>query len=366
MQVKAAVTHEKGKISIETVEIAEPKTGEVLVKMLASGICHTDTAVIEQFLPVTFPMLAGHEGVGVVEKVGPGVMDIAPGDRVILTFPSCGVCEHCKEAHPYACDDNFRLFFGGNYSDGTKRIKTQSGEEVGIMFGQGSFATYAISDQRNTIKVDIDSDEELVKLCSLGCGIQTGAGAVLNRMAPRPGSSIAVFGMGIVGLAAIMAAKLAGCSTIIAVHGRRGKDLAVEFGATHTVSGRDDDVAQQILDITGGKGVNYALECAGVPDLVLTMLDSMAKEGTAVLVSVTAETEVPIKLEPQIMNPSLTLAGAVECCSNPKVFIPELVKYYTEGNLPVDRLNKMYKFEEIEQAFRDSHDGKVIKPILIF
>lgn len=366
MQVKAAVTHEKGKISIETVELAEPKAGEVLVKMLASGICHTDTAVIEQFLPVTFPMIAGHEGVGVIESVGPGVLDFKPGDRVIMTFPSCGVCEHCKESHPYACDDNFRLFFGGDYADGTRRITSEKGEAVGIMFGQGSFATYAIADQRNTIKVDIDSDEELVKLCSLGCGVQTGAGAVLNRMAPRPGTSIAVFGMGTVGLAAIMAAKIAGCSTIIAVHGRRGKELALEFGATHTIGGKDGDVAAQIREITGGKGVNYALECAGVPELVSTMLDSMAKEGTAVLVSVTADTEIPVKLEPQIMNPSLTLAGAVEGCSNPKVFIPELVRFYKEGRLPVDKLNKLYKFEEIEQAFHDSHEGKTIKPILLF
>ncbi|MDR2529909.1 MAG: NAD(P)-dependent alcohol dehydrogenase, partial [Oscillospiraceae bacterium] len=326
MKMQAAITREKGKFSMETVEISEPKTGEVLVKMVASGICHTDTAVIEQFLPVTFPMLAGHEGVGVVEKIGAGVKDLAPGDRVILTFPSCGVCDSCLESHPYACEDNFQLFFGGNYADGTKRITTEDGKEVGIMFGQGSFATYAIADQKNAIKVDVTVDE-LKGLCSLGCGIQTGAGAVLNRMKPRAGSSIAVFGMGAVGLAGIMAAKIAGCSTIIAVHGRRGKELALEFGATHTLNGRDGDVAAKIKEITGGKGVNFALECAGTPDLVVTMLNSMAKEGTAILVSVTGETEVPIKLEPQIMNPSVTIAGAVEGCSSPKVFIPELVKF---------------------------------------
>jgi aryl-alcohol dehydrogenase len=366
MKIQAAVTREKGKFNIEPVEIAEPKAGEVLVKLVASGICHTDTAVIEQFLPVTFPMVAGHEGVGVVERVGAGVAGIAPGDRVIMTFPSCGVCDHCKEGHPYACDDNFTLFFGGSYADGTKRMTGEDGKEIGIMFGQGSFATYAIADQRNTIKVDVDSDEQLSQLCSLGCGVQTGAGAVLNRMAPRPGSAIAVFGMGTVGLAAVMAAKIAGCSTIIAVHGRRGKELAVEFGATHTINGREGDVAAKIKEITGGKGVNYALECAGVPDMVSTMLDSMAKEGTAILVSVTADTELPIKLEPQIMNPSVTVAGAVEGCSNPKVFIPELVKFYKEGRLPVNKLNKLYKFSEIEKAFEDSHNGTTIKPILVF
>jgi aryl-alcohol dehydrogenase len=257
------------------------------------------------------------------------------------------------------------LFFGGNYADGSKRLTGGDGKEIGIMFGQGSFATYAIADQRNAIKVDV-SEDELKALCSLGCGIQTGAGAVLNRMAPRPGNSIAIFGMGAVGLAGIMAAKIANCSTIIAVHGRRGKELAMEFGATHTLNGRDGDVAAKIKEITGGKGVNYALECAGAPDMVTTMLNSMAKEGTAILVSVTGDTEVPIKLEPQIMNPSVTVAGAVEGCSNPKVFIPELVKFYKEGKLPVDRLTKYYKFDEINQAFEDSHAGTVIKPILLF
>jgi aryl-alcohol dehydrogenase len=365
MKIKAAVTREKGKFAIETVELAEPKAGEVRVKMVASGICHTDTAVIEQFLPVQFPMVAGHEGVGVIEKVGEGVTDLKAGDRVIMTFPSCGVCEHCKEGHPYACDDNFSLFFGGNYAGGGKRIKTDDNLEVGIMFGQGSFAEYAIADQKNTIKVDVDSDEELAKLCSLGCGVQTGAGAVLNRMNPRPGTSIVVFGMGAVGLAGIMAAKLAGCSTIIAVHGSKGKDLAEEFGATHTISGRDPDVVAQIKAITGGKGVNFGLECTGVPAMASTMLDCLAKEGTGVLVSVTGEAQVPITLEPQIMNPSVTLAGAVEGCSNPKVFIPELVKFYKEGKLPVDRLCEYFKFDDIHTAYEASH-GSAIKPILLF
>jgi len=366
MQIKAAVSTAPGKFEIQDADISDPKANEVLVRMVASGICHTDTAVMEQFLPVSFPIIAGHEGVGVVEKTGPGVTDYKPGDRVILSFPSCGVCPSCKQEHPYACYNNFELFFFGNYADGTKRITLKDGSQAGIMFGQGSFATYAISNVRNAIKVDVDSDEKLAALCSLGCGIQTGAGAVLNRMKPRPGSSIAIFGIGAVGLAAVMAAKISGCSTIIAVHGRRGKELALEFGATHTINGREGDVAAQIKEITGGAGVNYALECAGAPAMVSTMFDSMCKEGTAILVSVTADAELPVKLEPQIMNPSLTVAGAVEGCSNPQVFIPELVKFYNEGKLPVDKLNKFYKFEEIGQALQDCHEGKVVKPILLF
>jgi aryl-alcohol dehydrogenase len=365
MKVKAAVTREKGKLAIETVELAEPKAGEVLVKLVASGICHTDTAVIEQYLPVTFPMVAGHEGVGVVEKVGPGVINLAPGDRVVLTFPSCGTCEHCEDAHPYSCDDNFTMLFGGKYRDGTKRMTTDDGKEVGTMFMQSSFATYAIANQDNAIKVDV-ATEDLKKLCSLGCGVQTGAGAVLNRMKPRPGSSIAIFGCGAVGLAAIMAAKIAGCSTIIAIHGSKGREEALDFGATHTINGRKEDTVARVKEITGGKGVNYALESSGQPPLAVTMLQCMAKEGLAVTVSVTAGAEVPIMLEPLIMNPSVSFAGCVEGHSNPKVFIPEMVKLWKEGKLPVDKMNKYYTFEEIGKAIEESHTGGVLKPIIVF
>ena len=365
MKVKAAVTREKGKLAIETVELAEPKAGEVLVKMVASGICHTDTAVIEQYLPVTFPVVAGHEGVGIVEKAGPGVTSLKAGDRVVLTFPSCGTCAHCEEAHPYSCDDNFTMLFGGKFRDGTTRITTEDGKNVGTMFMQSSFATYAIATEDNAIKVDVDTDD-LKKLCSLGCGVQTGAGAVLNRMKPRPGSSIAIFGCGAVGLAGIMAAKISGCSTIIAIHGFKGREEALAFGATHTINGRKEDTVARVKEITGGKGVNYALESSGQPPLAVTMLQCMAKEGLAVTVSVTADAEVPVALEPLIMNPSVSFAGCVEGHSNPKVFIPEMVRLWKEGKLPVDKMNKYYKFDEIEKAFEESHTGGVLKPILVF
>ena len=366
MKITAAVTREKGSFNFETVELAEPKANEVLVKMVACGICHTDVAAIEHFIPVQFPYVAGHEGVGIIEKVGSGVADLAPGDRVGMSFPSCGKCDSCKDGRPYACDTGFMCLFGGTYRDGTKRMKGDDGADIGIMFGQGSFATYAIADQSNTVKIDVDSDEELSKLCSLGCGIQTGAGAVLNRMKPRPGKSIAIFGCGAVGLAGVMAAKIAGCSTIIAVHGRRGREEALSFGATHTISGREEDVVARIKEITGGKGVNYALEAAGVPDMVITMLNSMAREGTCVLVSVTGPATIPLELERQIMDASLTMAGAVEGCSNPKIFIPELVRFYKEGRLPVDKLNKFYDFKDLGQALKDCHEGATIKPILKF
>ena len=367
MKITAAVTREKGSFNFETVELAEPKANEALVKMVACGICHTDFAVIEQFLPIRFPYLAGHEGAGVIEKIGPGVTDLSVGDRVVMSFPSCGKCDNCKAGRPYACETNFECFFGGNLRGGSTRLTGEDGAEIGVMFGQGSFATYAVADQSNTIKIDVDSDEELAQLCSLGCGVQTGAGAVLNRMAPRPGTSLAVFGCGTVGLSGLMGAKIAGCGMIVGVDVSPARlAMANELGATHVINGKDEDAAARIMELTGGKGINYALEASGNPDVTLTMLECMARAGMAVLVSVTGPAAVPIILEKHIMNPSVTIAGAVEGWSNPKVFIPELVRFYKDGRLPVDKLSKFYDFKDMGKALKDFHDGAAIKPILRF
>ncbi len=367
MKIKAAVCREKGALAIEEVELASPKMGEILVKMVASGVCHTDSSARDLFIPATLPMVLGHEGVGVVESVGEGVSEFAPGDKVIISFPYCGECEFCRIGHPYACEDSFHLFFHGKYKDGTTRVTGADGTEIGSLFGQGSFGTYAVCDASSAVKVDVDI-EDLKALCSLGCGVQTGAGAVLNRMAPRPGTTFVVFGCGAVGIAAIMAAKIAGCSTIIGVDIVPSRlELALECGATDVINGKEcADVPAEIKRLCGGQGAHFALEASGVPALGLQMLDSMRREGLAVIVSVMGDKTMPVLIENQIMSPSVTLAGIVEGGSNPKVFIPELVKYYKEGRLPVGKMAKYYKFEDIEEAFEASHNGSVIKPVLVF
>jgi aryl-alcohol dehydrogenase len=365
MQVKAAITHEKGKIAIETVELDSPRASEVLVKLVAAGVCHTDSAGINQVIPVTLPAIFGHEGVGVVEEVGVGVESLKVGDRVIMSFPSCGTCDHCIEGHPWACDHLNRLFFDGSFKDGSKRF-SQNGKPVSSFFGQGSFSSYVVVDARNAVKVDVRSDEDLAKLCSLGCGVQTGAGAVLNSLDPEPYSSLVVFGAGGVGMAAIMAAKIAGCSKIIAVDVVPSRlKMALEVGATHAVNGKEVDAVEEIKKITQG-GANYSVESSGVPALTLQALKCLRREGTCVLVSVTGDAEVSVPLEPLLMNPSVTLKGVTEGASNPQTFIPKLVQYYNEGRLPVDKLIDLYKFEDIEKAFEDSHSGKTVKPILVY
>ena len=364
MKVTAAVTHEQGKLSIETVELDAPKASEVLVKIVAAGVCHTDSAGINQIIPVTLPAIFGHEGVGIVEEVGVGVDTLKPGDKVILSYPSCGCCENCTEGATYACEDLNRLFFDGSYKDGTKRFETD-GKPVSSFFGQGSFASHVVVDARNAVKVDVELDD-LKQLCSLGCGVQTGAGAVLNALVPDPESSLVVFGCGGVGMAAIMAAKIRGCSKIIAVDVVPSRlELALELGATHAVNGREVDTVAAIKEITNG-GANYSVECSGIPMLIKQALQCLRRLGKCCLVSVTGDAEVPIALEPLIMNPSVSLIGATEGCAAPQVFIPKLVQFYKEGRLPVDKLVKFYPFEKIEEAFEDSHKGVTIKPILTF
>lgn len=363
MQVKAAVAHIPGKMVIENVELAAPKATEVCVKIMAAGVCHTDSAGLNAVVPVTFPAIFGHEGVGVVESVGVGVDTLAPGDRVILSFPSCGHCRYCIGGQPYACDELNRLFFDGSYKDGTKRF-SKDGEDISSFFGQGSFADHVVVDARNAVKVDV-SDEDLVKLCSLGCGVQTGAGAVLNTLVPRPGSTLAVFGCGGVGMAAIMAAKIRGCSRIFAVDVVPSRlELAKECGATDLINGKEVDAVAAIKEITGG-GCNYSVECTGVPMLINQALNCLCRLGRCCLVSVTGDAQVPIALEPQLMNPSVSLIGVTEGGANPQTFIPQLVHFFKEGRLPVDKLVKFYKFDEIETAFEDSHAGVTIKPILL-
>ncbi|MCL2390998.1 MAG: NAD(P)-dependent alcohol dehydrogenase [Oscillospiraceae bacterium] len=365
MQITAAVTHKLGQISIENLELAPPKSSEVLIKLVACGVCHTDLAGMNQLIPVALPAVFGHEAVGVVEQVGDGVDTLKKGDRVIVGFPSCGTCPYCIEGRPYACDNLNDLFFTGAYKDGTHRLN-QNGVEVSSFFSQGAFADYAIVDSRNAVKVDIDSDDELAKLCSLGCGVMTGAGSVLNRAKPEPGSSLVVFGCGGVGMSAIMAAKIAGCSTIIGVDVLPARlEMSLEVGATHVINAKECDAVEEIKKITNG-GANFSIESSGVPALALQALSCLRRTGLAILASVTGPAEVSVPLEPLLMNPSVTLAGLTEGGSNPQVFVPKLVQYYKEGRLPVDKMVKFYDFKDIEKALADTESGVTVKPILRF
>jgi aryl-alcohol dehydrogenase len=360
MLIKAAVVHEKGQeFVIEDLEIQEPKANEVLVRIVASGICHSDDVARNQILPIPLPAVFGHEGSGIVEKVGPGVQTVQPGDHVILSYSSCGYCKHCLQGQPAYCLHLRELNFGGKAYDGTHRLYLGE-KEVSNFMGQGSFATYAIAHERSVVKVDKDVDIALMG--PLGCGLSTGSGTVLNRLKPDHDSTIAVFGCGAVGLSALMAAKIIGCAQIIAVdlHDNR-LELAKELGATHVVNAREGNVPEQIKQLTGS-GVDYAVETSGVAKVVPQALESLGSLGTLAVVGISGEVEIHV--QKHILGGGKTVKGAIQGDSIPQLFIPKLVEYYKAGKFPFDKLVKFYKFEEINQAMEDSISGKTIKPII--
>lgn len=362
MEIKAAVTHGKGApFRIESVDLAEPKAGEMLVKIVACGICHTDEAAQNAQLPTPLPAVLGHEGAGVVVKVGPGVTEFKPGDRAGFSFAFCGGCPSCRTARVASCQHFNRINFGGILREGTTRL-SQRGTPLSMFFGQSAFAEYAVVDAENAVRVPYE-DIDLGVVAPMGCGIQTGAGTVLNRLKPEFGSSIAVFGCGTVGMSAIMAARIAGCSQIIGVGGNeKSLALALEIGATHVINRKKcSDIVGEIRRITGG-GANYSIDTSGVTDFVRKGLQCLAPRGVEAIVGITPPMEIDMFGE--LMAEGKTIMGVIEGDAVPKVFIPQMLEYYRQGRFPVDKLITYYPFEKINQALADSHNGVALKAVL--
>ncbi|ERG88294.1 MAG: Zn-dependent alcohol dehydrogenase, class III [halophilic archaeon J07HX5] len=279
MQIEAAVTNEEsGPFNIETVELDDPQDNELVVRVVGAGVCHTDMTVRDQLYPTPLPAVLGHEGSGIVEQVGDAVTTVEPGDRVVLTFDYDDDCPSCRDGHPAYCEGFFEHNFGGHRpEDGTSPL-SRDGEEIsGRFFGQSSFATHAIATERNVVQVGDEVPLEL--LGPLGCGIQTGAGTVINTLDPQAGSSIAIFGAGSVGLSALLAADLKGCSEIVSVDLEENRlAKAAELGATTTINPTDvDDVVEAVTQATGG--VDYAAETTGVPDVAEQAVETLGKRG---------------------------------------------------------------------------------------
>lgn len=362
MLTKAAITKGQGEpFHIDTVRIDEPKPGEVLVRIVAAGICHTDLIVRDQYYPVPLPAVLGHEGSGIVEKVGDGVTSVEPGDHVVLSFSSCGSCTSCRTGRPYACESFYDLNFAGAMGDGTCRIHTEDGEDVSNFFGQSSFAYYSVASERNVVKVPKDVPLEI--LGPLGCGIQTGSGAVLNKLKPTLGSSIVIFGCGSVGLSAVMAAAVANCGTIIAVDVQDSRlSMAKELGATHTINPKNANTVEEIQKITG-KGANYSIETTSRPEVLRQAVDCLATLGTTVIIGAPAlGTEVALDVNTILFEKNVT--GLLLGSSIPQIFIPQLIELYKQGKFPFDKLITFYSLEEINQAAHDSETGVTIKPVV--
>lgn len=359
MKIKAAVTHGQGQdFTLEEVDLAAPKANEVLVKIVATGVCHTD-AVARDAAIAPLPAVLGHEGAGIIEDVGEGVTRFAKGDHVVLSFAHCGHCDNCLTGHPAVCETFNDLNFGGVNDDYTHRL-SQDGEQLSTFFGQSSFGTFAVVHERNVVKVDPDVD--LALLGPLGCGIQTGAGTVLNKLKPEFGSTIAIYGAGAVGLSAVMAAKIVGCKMIIVVDVNDSRlELAKELGATHAFNGLKTNVVEEIKKLTKG-GNKYAIDTTGVPPVVRQCLQALRPLGVAAIVGVTPE--MTIDVHNDLMAEGKTMVGVIEGDAVPNVFIPQLVEYYKAGLFPFDKLVKFYDFDQINEAFEASKKGEAIKPIL--
>lgn len=353
MQTTAAVLREFGKpLSIETVEIEDPQEGEVRVAMRACGVCHTDLGVAAGGAPVELPIVLGHEGAGVVEAVGSGVDDLAEGDHVVLSFGSCGRCRFCQRDHPAYCESFVPLNLGGVRPDGTTSLAANGDQVHSHFFVQSSFAAHAIATARNAVKVP--DDAPLEKLGPLGCGILTGAGTVLKALKPEEGQSLAVFGTGGVGLAALMAAKAAGCDPLVAVDLNPARlELAQELGATHTFKADDGNPVEQIVEATGG-GVDFTVEAVGLGPVIRQALECLGLAGTCATVGFQGmQNEITIDQGHMFLG-GRTLSGVVEGDADPQQFIPEMVALWQDGRFPFDRLIQEFPFEQINEAFAAS------------
>lgn len=362
----AAVVESGGAaFTLSPVELGAPRFGEVRVRLVAAGLCHTDLGAASGGLPFPLPGVLGHEGAGVVEAVGPGVTRVSEGDHVLLSFTSCGTCGNCRAGHPAYCATWLPLnLIGGTRSDGSSPITRDGTALGGHFFGQSSFAYHAIADERSLIKVDPDAPLDL--LAPLGCGVQTGAGAVWNVLRPRPGDTIVVTGAGAVGLSAIMAANLTPARKIIAVDRVPARlHLATELGATHVVDATRQDTAEALAELTGGAGVDGAIETTGNPGVLRTAIDALAPCGTAVIVGAPPfGTEVPVDVN--MMLPGRHIVGLTLGDSETQTLIPALVDLVMSGRLPLQRLITHYQFADINRAVADMNSGASIKPVLLF
>jgi aryl-alcohol dehydrogenase len=346
--------------ALEPVTLRDLRANEVLVRIVGVGMCHTDVLPRSPGFIASTPIINGHEGAGVVESIGSDVTNVAVGDHVVLSFDSCGTCENCTLGQPAYCDTFLVRNLFGRDLDGTVGATDANNEAVGSRwFGQSSFANHCIATERNTVVVDKALPLELFG--PLGCGIQTGAGTMLCAIDVQPGNSVLVFGAGAVGLAGIMAAKVAGATTIIAVDLQQHRlDLALELGATHVIRGDAPDVVEQVMALTG-VGAHGVMDTTGIPAVMLNALKATRMNGKVGFVGVQLG---PIEIDSMTMV-GKTIIGVLEGSADPHTFIPRMIALWQAGQFPFDRLIEKFPLSQINEAEQSSLAGGVIKPVLI-
>ena len=350
--------------SYSDVEIDAPRADEIFVKIEAVGMCHTDVLAQHGVFQFGRAVVLGHEGAGVVERIGRDINKVKIGDRVCLSFRSCGMCRKCQSNQPASCQDFASLNVSGGRVDGSRALSRDGQGLASNFFGQSSFATHALTYEQNVVKIPEEIPFEIA--APMGCGVQTGAGAIMNSLDCEAGASLVVAGCGIVGLSAVMAGKIRGCGPIVAIEPVAARrDLALELGATHVIDPlAEDDLAQKLTEMFPN-GVNYALDTSARADVLEVLLGTLAVKGDLGLVGI-IDPNADFKCSgAALMAKGLSVHAIIEGDSHPDSFIPELIGYYKAGRLPLDRLIATYPLKDINIAIKDHSAGACAKVVLI-
>jgi S-(hydroxymethyl)glutathione dehydrogenase/alcohol dehydrogenase len=363
--MKAAVLHEfDTPLKIEELEIPEPAPGEVLVKMVACGICHSDYAAMKGRFPVPRPVVLGHEGAGIVEKVGSAVTKVKPGDHVICyALIHCGKCKQCENNNPTLCDVLSKTSFSGTMVDGSLRLKTRDAKSVYSFFSQSSWAEYAVIDESAAVKVP--DEAPLDKMCLLSCGVSTGLGSAFNRAKVRPGSTAAVFGLGGVGLGALLGCTISGANKVYAIDIVDKKlEFARQLGATDTINSKRENPLERITAETGG--VDYAFECIGNTDVMALAFDCTGKAGTTVIAG-GAPPDQKMSINPTVFLVTQKVITGSSGCGGPIGEITRYVGLYMSGKLPLDKMvSQTFKLEEVNIALDALEKGELARGVILF
>lgn len=374
MNIRAAVLNRMGAeppyavskpLRIETLELDEPGRGELLVKIAAAGLCHSDLSVINADRPRPVPMALGHESAGVVAALGEDITDLAVGDHVVMVFmPSCGHCLSCAEGRPALCEPGAATNGAGTLLSGKRRLHCD-GAEINHHLGVSGFADYAVVSRRSVVK--IDKDLPLDEAALFGCAVLTGVGAVVNTARLQAGQSAAVIGLGGVGLSSVLGAVASGARQVVAIDLSDEKlGLARQLGASHTVNTRDADAAEQVRDLTGG-GVDFAFEMAGAVRAMELAFKITRRGGTTVTAGLPPPSAaLPVPLV-QLVAEERTLKGSYIGTCVPARDIPRYVALYRAGRLPVDRLmSGKLTLDQINEGFDRLHEGKAVRQVIEF
>ncbi len=364
--VTAAVSRvDKEQFSIERLSLEDPRPDEVLVQFTAAGLCHTDLEAAAGNLPTPLPVVAGHEGAGVVQAVGAAVTGFRPGDRVMASFSFCGICRNCLRGQPAYCPQHFPLNFGAQRGDGSVGLHDEAGQPVrDHFFGQSSFASRSLCRPSSLIRVPETPLPDHV-LAPLGCGIITGAGAVWNSLRVTPGSIVAIFGAGSVGLSAVMAAAAAGAARIVVSDPLSSRlSLAARLGATDLLDEQTASPAAAIRELTGGTGVDFSVESTGIPQVMSDAVAVLAPLGAAAILGI-APPGADLSTNAFALLEGRTVSGSIVGHQAPAVLIPRILELNRQGRFPVEILVRTYPLSDINTAVEDVRLGAAVKAVLI-